>query len=116
MLANIDNIRVSQTARVQVTGQVTAAHAVLYTIAGQGPYTDYFEDPNFTPQNVFTAQAARIVKLYHLGVQLQYPPGAVPGQPGTWSIPILPNPSVAGTTAGALVPTGNFIYTEPPTS
>jgi len=113
MLANIGNIRVSQSARLSLNGQVTPTHAVMYSIGDQGPFTDNFSDSNYSPENVMIAMAGRMVKLYQLGVVLPYPPQPVPGQANTWNIPILPNPGNVAAGGAALAPIGSFQYTAP---
>jgi len=116
MLANIGNVRVSQSARIALGGNVIPTHQVMYTIGDQGPFTDAFADSQYSPQNVYTIMAARMVKLYHLGVTLPYPPKQVGTNPNTWQIPLLPNPGDVAVGSAALAPTGVFTYVEPPTT
>lgn len=113
MLANIDNLRVVQSARLSLNGQAIPTHQVIYTIGDQGPYNDNFTADQWTPDNVFRAQAARIVKLYQIGVKLPYPPVQTPGLPKQWTIPILPNPTASNGSTAALTPVGSYTYIEP---
>ena len=94
MLANIGNVRVMQSARVKLGGQVVPIHQVSYTIGDQGPFTDAFEDAQYTPENVQQAQAERIVKLHQIGVPLPVPPEPVPGDPTKWKLPTQPTPPI----------------------
>jgi len=112
MLANINNQTVTQSARIKLNGQVVPVHQVRYFIGDQGPFTDAFEGDQFTPENVQTAQAARIVNLHEIGVPLPQPPMKQPGNPG-YQIPIVPTPPVGAPVGPAPAPTGHFTYTPP---
>jgi hypothetical protein len=113
MLANVSDVRVTQTARVNMNGQVTPIHQVQYNIAGQGPFRDSFDDAHYTPENVQNAQVARMVQMHRIGVPMPVPPQPVAGSPGSWAVPHVPPPIFDGGLPPAPVPTEPVIWKEP---
>jgi hypothetical protein len=116
MLANVNNVRIVQSATVGLDGRVSPVKRVTYYVGDQGPFTDNYPEELYTPENVYAGQAKNIVNLHQIGVPLPHPPEPVPGQEGHWRIPILPTPIKGAPVGPAPAPIGHMHFTSPKTA
>lgn len=76
MDSRVNNIIVTQTSRISLTGQVTPIIDVKFWVGTNGPFDEYFTQAEYTPDNVEAKIMAHVATLEKLGAIAPAQPGA----------------------------------------